>query len=198
MTAEGSSIPHGLLTVISAPSGAGKNTVIDEMLRLRPGLYFSVSATTRQPRKGETDAVSYHFVTRGEFAALIDAGELLEYAEYDGNLYGTPRREIIENLGLGRDCIMDIDVQGARSIRENLPGAVTIFLTPPDMRELERRLRARGTDSEEKLQSRLAIARGELREAELFDHIVINDDFGRAARAILDIIDNTKNERNGA
>jgi len=178
----------GKLIVISAPSGTGKGTVIGELLKLRPDFVFSVSATTRKPRPGETDGVEYHFISHEKFQNMIQNDEFLEYAGYVGEFYGTPLQPIMEAIATGGTMILDIEVQGAKQVMSKMPDAVTIFITAPDMDELENRLRGRGTDSEEKLLARLERARLELEEKCHYDHIVINDTALRAAQEILNII----------
>ena len=180
---------RGRLFIISAPSGTGKSTVIRELLKKRPNLRFSVSATTRMPREDEIDGMSYSFVTRERFEDMVINNEFLEYAEYVGNRYGTPKGPILENIENGIDTVLDIDVIGAKQIIGKLDGVLSIFIVPPDLLELERRLRSRGTDSEEKTLARLARAKAELEEKELFDFVVVNDDVGRAANQILLIFD---------
>ena len=177
----------GKLIVLSGPSGAGKSTVISELLKRRDDISFSVSATTRQPRPGETDGVNYYFKTTGQFESMIAAGEFLEHACYAGNHYGTPRRPIEEQLAAGRNVILDIEVQGALQVRSAMPEAPLVFLCPPNMDELERRLRGRGTDAEDKILIRLETAKGELKLAREYDYIVIND-VAEEAAAELDAI----------
>ena len=179
---------QGTLVVVSGFSGAGKGTVLAQVLARRPDLYFSVSFTTRPPRQGEQDGVNYHFVTREEFQARIDRGEFLEYAEYVGNYYGTSMQVIREKLEQGIDVILEIEIQGAAKVREKMPEAVSLFLVPPSFEELSRRLRSRGTDSEEKIQQRLEVARREVREIEQYDYIVVNDTVDRAVEEILAIL----------
>jgi guanylate kinase len=179
---------RGRLFIISAPSGTGKSTVIQRLMELRGDLYFSVSATTRPQRTGETDGVSYLFMTREEFEQHIRTNDFLEYAEYIGDFYGTPKKPVLDYLDSGSDIILDIDVQGCRQVKQAMPEAITIFLVPPSLEELERRLRNRGTDSEEKMLKRLARARTELTEKESYNHTIVIDDVDRAAREILDIM----------
>ena len=179
----------GKLIVISAPSGTGKGTVIGQLLKQRQEFAFSVSATTRPPRPGEADGVAYHFLTQDSFREMISNDEFLEYAEYVGNYYGTPINPIKENIEKGITTILDIEVQGAKQVMAKMPEAITIFIVPPDMAELENRLRGRGTDSEEKLRARLERARLELEERSHYDHVVVNDTVSRAADEILKIID---------
>ena len=179
----------GRLFIISAPSGTGKSTVINHMLSKRRDLVLSVSATTRPPREGEENGVSYYFVSGEEFSAMIERGDFLEYAEYIGEYYGTPKLPIYECLGAGKDVLLEIEIQGAKQVMEREPDAVSIFIVPPDMEELERRLRGRGTDSEEKLAARLIRAGRELEEKDRYEYIVVNDSIPRAAAEILTIID---------
>ena len=178
----------GRLFVISAPSGGGKGTIIERILSVRPGLAFSVSATTRAPRAGEVDGVSYHFVERARFLEMIDNDEFLEHAQYVGEYYGTPAQPILDCIDGGRDILLDIEVQGARQVVSKMPDAVTIFIVPPSMEELERRLRGRGTDSGEKLLARLERARAELEQKDFYKYIVVNDVIERSAEEILQII----------
>jgi len=180
---------RGRLFVISAPSGAGKSTITRRIISLRPEIILSVSCTTRQPRAGEKDGVAYHFVTKERFGEMIGQGEFLEYAEYVGEFYGTPKKPVCEWLDSGTDVLLEIEVRGARQVMAKAPDATTIFIVPPDMQELERRLRGRRSEPEEKLASRLAEARQELQEKEFYKHIVVNDDVPRAAEEILGIID---------
>jgi len=179
----------GKLVIISAPSGTGKGTVINKLLELRPDFAFSVSATTRKPRSGETEGKSYYFLTHERFSEMIENNEFLEYAQYIGEYYGTPEKPVNEMIDNGITVILDIEVLGAKQIMLKRPDAVTVFITAPDMDELEKRLRGRGTDSEEKLIARLERARLELEEQCHYDHIVINDKVMRAAEEILSIID---------
>ena len=179
----------GKLVVISAPSGTGKGTVINELLKLRPGFAFSVSATTRKPRQGEVNGIDYLFVSHEQFMEMIENDEFLEYARYVGEYYGTPAKPIKANIDLGITVILDIEVQGAKQVMTKDIDAITIFITAPDMAELEKRLRGRGTDSEEKIASRLERARQELEEMHCYDHIVINDNALCAAKKILSIIE---------
>ena len=179
----------GELVVISAPSGTGKGTIINKLLEMRPEFLFSVSATTRKPRPGEADGVEYRFLTKEEFKMMIAKDEFLEYAEYVGEFYGTPLEPIKEAIESGKTIILDIEVQGAKQVMAKLPDAKTVFLIPPDMKELESRLRGRGTDSEEKLAARLERACQELSERSHYDHIVVNDSVFRAVNEITKIID---------
>ena len=165
----------GTLIVLSGFSGVGKNTIITQVLAQRPEIYYSVSFTTRAPREGEVDGVNYNFVTREDFQRRIDRGEFLEYAEYNGNFYGTSLAVIRQKLDQGTDVLLEIEVQGAAKVLEKMPEAVSLFIVPPSFEELSRRLHARGTDSEETIQKRLAIARVEAREVKNYDYIIVND-----------------------
>ncbi len=178
----------GKVFIISAPSGTGKSTVIKRIMELRSDLYFSVSATTRSPRPGETDGTSYTFLSHDLFKRLISDDELLEYAEYVGNFYGTPKKPVLEHISCGSDIILDIDVQGCKQVKRAMPEAVTIFIVPPSLSELERRLRQRGTDSEEKMLRRLERAKSEMAEKDRYDYIVVNDSVDKAAREIIEIM----------
>lgn len=166
---------QGTLIVLSGFSGAGKGTAIKEILARRPDIYFSVSFTTRKPREGEQDGVNYNFTTRADFEARIQAGEFLEYAEYNGNFYGTSMKVLREKLAEGVDVLLEIDVQGAAKVREKLPEAVLIFLIAPSFAELEARLRGRGSETEESVQRRLAIAKEEAKAIAGYDYIIVND-----------------------
>ena len=172
--------PPGDLFVVSGPSGAGKSSVVAGLRQRRP-LYFSVSATTRDARPGETNGVHYWFLQPDEFGALLDTGDLLEWAEYNGRQYGTLRKPVMDHLSSGEDVVLEIEVQGARQVRATHPEAVMFFIVPPGLAELEGRLRRRGDTSEADIRMRLEIARREMEEAEvLFDHVVVNDVLERA------------------
>ncbi len=172
--------PLGTLYIVTAPSGAGKTTLVHAVLEREPGLALSVSYTTRPPRPGEVDGRDYRFVGKEEFLRLRDGGELLEWAEVHGNYYGTSRTWIETQLQQDRDVLLEIDWQGARQVRRMFPHAVSIFILPPSLEALEARLRGRGTDSEATIARRLAAAREEMRHVEEFDYVIINDRLERA------------------
>ena len=175
---------RGQLIVLSGPSGVGKSTVIAELFSQRSNIYFSVSYTTRQPRVGEQDGVNYNFVSREEFERMIADDELLEYAEYVDNYYGTSMKLIQEKLDAGIDVLLDIEVQGAAKVRARCPDALFIFIIPPSFEELSRRLHRRNTDSEDVIAGRLAKARQEFREIPKYDYLVINDKVANAVHEI--------------
>ena len=178
----------GKTFIICGPSGVGKGTVVARLLASDPTLYFSVSATTRAPRAGEADGVHYHFLNRETFEQWINAGDFLEYAEYVGNLYGTPRLYVDRAMEQGRDVLLDIEIQGAEQVRQKRPETVRIYVAPPSWAELERRLVGRGTEDMEKVRFRLARGREEFAAARDFDYLVINDTVDRAVdelRAIM-------------
>lgn len=177
--------------VVSGPSGSGKGTVLAE-IKKRPDVFYSVSATTRGMRPGEIDGVDYHFISREQFLDMIERGEFLEHAEYVHNFYGTPIQPIRDNLAAGRDVIVEIEVQGFLQVKEKLPEAVTVFIMPPSVEELERRLRGRGTETEEKIQGRLKTALEEMKYADRYDHIVINDELEKAVNELLEIMGKEK------
>lgn len=178
----------GLLIVVSGPSGSGKGTVLNKLFSLRNGIFYSVSATTREPRPGEIEGKNYFFLSKEEFTRQIASGNMLEHAQYCGNYYGTPRIAVEERLNRGDDVILEIDVQGAAKIRQSCPDSVSIFLMPPSLAELEKRLKSRGTESEEKIRNRLATAKAEIDARENYDYIVINDVISTAAKKISSII----------
>ena len=165
----------GKTFIISGPSGVGKSTVLRELLRDRDDLYFSISATTRTPREGEINGVHYHFINVDRFREMIQEDEFLEYAEYVGNFYGTPKKFVDEAMEQGKDVLLDIEIQGAMQVCAKRPETVRIFIAPPSWKELERRLTARGTDSPEKVQKRLLRAQVELEMARDYDYFVVND-----------------------
>ena len=174
----------GKTFIISGPSGVGKSTVLRTLFEGRDDLYFSVSATTRAPRPTETPDVDYRFIEAETFRQWIGEGEFLEYAEYVGNFYGTPKRYVDEAMEAGKDVILDIEVQGTAQVHELRPEVVRIFVAPPSWEELERRLKARGTDSPEKIQERLLRAKVELESADSYDYFVINDTVESAVKEL--------------
>ncbi len=169
---------RGRLVVISGPTASGKSTLWRRLVQ-RPGVTFSVSATTRPPRDGETDGRDYHFISEEEFTRRVAAGEFLEWAHVHGRRYGTLRREVEAAVSAGRDILLEIDVQGARNLRASGVPALTIFVLPPSLEVLERRLRARGTEGEVEMRRRLDVVREEMSHAREYDHCVVNDDLER-------------------
>ena len=173
-------MPEGRLFVITGPSGVGKGTLIGRLLERVPDLELSVSATTRAPRPGERGGVDYHFMSDDEFDRLAREGQLLEHATYSGRRYGTPRSEVEPRLADGRSVVLEIEVQGARQIREAMPEAVRVFIAPPSPEALRPRLEGRATDRPEDIERRLEAAQGELEARREFGHVVVNDDLERA------------------
>jgi guanylate kinase len=180
--------PQGTLYIVSSASGAGKNTILRRLLAEDDGIEYSVSATTRLPRDGEADGREYYFVSREEFDERIVAGDFVEWAEVHHNLYGTLRRELDRLLGSGKDAILEIDVQGMRKLRAAGVGFVSIFIMAPSLEELERRLRARGTDTPEVIAVRLKNAWAEIAAREEYDHVIVNETVDDAAAEFLDIV----------
>jgi guanylate kinase len=176
------------LVVVAGPSGVGKGTVVAQALGLDPGIWLSVSATTRAPRPGEVDGVNYRFLDREAFMAQVAAGGMLEWAEFAGNLYGTPRAPVEERLAQGVPVLLEIELEGARQVRRTAPEALQVFLAPPDVAELERRLRGRGTEDDTSVARRLAIAATELAAQGEFDVVVVNDDAQAAARRLVALV----------
>lgn len=175
--------------MLSGPSGVGKGTVVAAVRDLHPHVWVSVSCTTRAPRPGERDGVQYRFVDRPTFEAMVGRGDLLEHAEFAGNLYGTPRAPVHEHLDAGVPTLLEIELQGARQVRQSMPDAQFVFLAPPSWAELERRLTGRGTESHEVIDARLDRARVEMSAEDEFDEVIVNDDVGRAAAELVALIE---------
>lgn len=179
---------RGKLIVISGPSGAGKSTVVFKAIEGRDDVCFSTSVTTRKPRPGEVDGREYFFITPERFAEMVERDELLEHAEYVSHSYGTPRAYVEQKLDEGMNVVLDIEVQGARQVSEKMPEAVKIFIVPPSLEELRRRLEGRGTDSSEAIEGRLKRAREEYREADFYDYLIVNDEVETAAKEFSAIV----------
>lgn len=185
------------LTVVSGPSGVGKSSVIRVLRELGPEIFFSISVTTRPPRAGEVDGEHYHFVDRPVFDKMVDAGELLEHAEFAGNRYGTPRGPVLDALAAGRDAVLEIELQGARQVKKAMPDAQFVFLAPPSWTELERRLIGRGTEPVDERWARLDQAKIELAAKVEFDVTIVNDEVGRAADELVELIRSPEPKREG-
>ena len=181
---------NGRIFIISGPSGVGKDTLVQAAIERSENLKEAISATTRPPRKGEQDGKNYHFMHRGKFCQMIEDGEFLEYFEYCGNLYGTLKSEVTRKSKAGINVILILDVNGAKSIKEQLPESVTIFISPPSMNVLEGRLRARGLDSDEQIQHRLREVQREMECRSWYDYTLVNDDLEVAIRQLESIIHN--------
>jgi len=179
---------RGKLIVISGPSGAGKSTVVFKAIEDRKDVCFSISVTTRAPRPGEQDGREYFFITRERFDEMVAEDRLLEHALYVSNCYGTPRDYVEQKLSEGMNVLLDIEVQGARQVSEKMPEAVKIFIVPPTLEELRRRLEGRQTDSREAIEARLERARQEYAEADFYDYLIVNDDAEKAAQELAAII----------
>ena len=180
---------RGLLIVLSGPSGVGKGTVRKAIFDSEENDFqYSFSMTTRKQREGEVDGVDYYFRSREEFEAMIEAGEMLEYAEYVGNYYGTPLTYVNQTLDEGKDVFLEIEVQGAKQVKDKVPDGVFIFLTPPDLAELKSRIIGRGTDEMSVIEERMAVAREEIEMMALYDYAVVNDEVPLAVQRIKDII----------
>jgi guanylate kinase len=188
---------QGTTFVVAAPSGVGKTTVCRALVERDAGIVFSVSHTTRPQRSGERDGYDYHFVDRAEFRRLADEDAFVEHACYSQHLYGTSWAALREPLKRGRDVLLEIEVQGAAQVSERLASARLIFLLPPSLEELERRLRDRGTDSDEEVRSRLMIARGEIREVDAFHYAIVNDRVERAVAELREVVEAERTGRRG-
>ena len=178
----------GHLYIVTAPSGAGKTTLVRLLLENDPGIRLSISYTTRAPRTGEQDGREYNFVDMATFRAMVDRGDFLEWAEVHGNCYGTSRPWIEDEMAAGRDVLLEIDWQGAQQVRKLFPAAIGVFILPPSMVELERRLTGRGTDSAEVIARRLAAAQEEMRHVSEFDYVIINDELPEALSGLLSVV----------
>lgn len=178
----------GLLFVVSAPAGCGKDTILEQVLAKEYNVGYSVSATTRAPRVGEVDGTHYFFITRERFEEMIANGEVLEYTEYCGNYYGTPRKGVEAMLAEGKDVVLKIEIEGAMNIKKLFPDCCLVFILPPSMRELERRLRKRGTEDEPTIMRRIAQAKNELDAAADYDYFVVNDDLEDAVNDLIAVI----------
>lgn len=179
---------NGKLYVFTGPSGTGKGTILSKVLKQDKKLFLSVSATTRAPRKGEIYGEHYYFLDKQTFEDKINKGEFLEYAQYVGNYYGTLEQPVNEQLKIGNDVVLEIEVQGAMQIHEKRPDAVMIFVAPPSIEELERRLIGRGTENAEKVAARMKTAEAELKQADKFNYIIVNDDLDCAIADLLAIL----------
>lgn len=177
----------GLLFVVSAPSGCGKGTVLAEILK-NEKFYYSVSSTTRKPRNGEINGVDYNFITDEQFKSLISSNDMLEYAEYCGNFYGTPKSMVDKMRCLGKNVILEIDVQGAMNIKKNCSDAILIFIMPPSIDELERRLRKRGTETDEVIKRRITKAIEEISSAHNYDYVLVNNELEKAVEDFKSVI----------
>lgn len=180
--------PTGRLTVITGPSGVGKGTLVARLLQRHPALWLSVSATTRSPRPGEIDGQHYFFLTRDDFEARVASGGFLEWAEFAGHLYGTPRPPVEAQLAQGRPVLLEIELEGARQVRRSFPAAFQLLIKPPSFEELERRIRGRGTDADEAIARRLARARVELEAEAEFDAVLVNADLETAVAELERIV----------
>jgi guanylate kinase len=177
------------LLVIAGPTAVGKGTVARRILETNTDIVLSVSATTRQPRKGEIDGESYFFLSDAEFDRLIESGEMLEFAVVHGtHRYGTPRQPVLAAIGAGKNVLLEIDIQGASQVKEQMPEAITVFIAPPSWDELVRRLEGRGTEDAGEMQRRLATARIELQAQDQFDHVVVNDDVAKCAQSVVELL----------
>ncbi|MCI7350283.1 MAG: guanylate kinase [Ruminococcus sp.] len=187
----------GLLIVVSGPSGCGKGTILAEVLK-NGNFYYSVSATTRAPRPGEVDGVNYSFLTKEKFEELINNDGMLEHAYYCGNYYGTPKEQVMKNLENGKDVILEIEVQGALKVMETCPEAVFVFIMPPSVKELRRRLNKRGTESEDVIEKRIAQAISEIKLANKYNYIMVNGELEKAIADLISIINAEKMTRKRA
>jgi guanylate kinase len=177
------------LLVIAGPTAVGKGTVARRILETNSDIVLSVSATTRQPRKGEIDGESYFFLSDAEFDRLIESGEMLEFAVVHGtHRYGTPRQPVLAAIEAGKNVLLEIDIQGASQVKEQMPEAITVFIAPPSWDELVRRLEGRGTEDAGEMQRRLATARIELQAQDQFDHVVVNDDVAKCAQSVVELL----------
>lgn len=188
---------RGHLFVISGPSGAGKGTLRKRLFEALPDLVFSISCTTREPRPGEREGVDYRFLQPSDFLERIRQELFLEHAAVHGNYYGTLQEDVKRDLEAGRDVVLEIDVQGALQVRERFPEAILIFIMPPSQRELEKRLRGRGTEGEQILETRLRNAEMEMKFAGCYDHAVVNDELNRAAGELIAVVESYRKPENG-
>lgn len=186
----------GMIVILSAPSGCGKDTVFKELSKIRGDVFESVSATTRAPRKGEREGINYYFKTNEEFERMIETDSFLEYACYNDCYYGTPSAPALEAVDNGKICFLIIERKGAQKVMKNYPDAVSIFLMPPDIETLEHRLKKRNTESEDSIRNRLKIAEKEIGAASKFNYVVINNELEKAVKEINDILNSELKKRN--
>lgn len=177
---------RGKLIVLSGPGGVGKSTIVAQLKELEE-FYFSVSATTRMPRPGELDGVAYRFITEKQFSQMISQNVFLEWAEFAGARYGTPRQPVLDALSEGKNVLLEIEIAGARQVKSSMPEAIMVFLQPPSMTELEARITNRGTDSPERIAARLALARSEMAAASEFDHLITNHQVEEVIEALVSL-----------
>ena len=183
-----------IVLIISGPSGAGKGTVVEALLK-KMDFALSISATSREPRKNDIDGVNYFFYNKEDFEKMIAADEFLEYAEFCGNYYGTPRSYVDKSIKEGKDVLLEIEIQGSLQVKKKIPEAILVFLTPPSLDVLEQRLRGRNTETEEKIQLRLAKAEEELKMLDLYDYVVVNDTVEKSVEDIIEIVNAEKNKK---